>query len=126
MVGHPANGLRLAAGLTLWSLGWLHLTVLRIRSTRPEVARARRFMGVTKTVCPVSDLSLEVGPGETAEVRLRLAPDARDLDGSWSRAMSDRRGEAARAAVGRRHHQCTVAANGLCIRALRRLPAGLL
>ncbi len=37
---------------------------------------------------------LEVGPGETAEVRLRLAPDARDLDGSWSRAMSDRRGEA--------------------------------
>jgi NNP family nitrate/nitrite transporter-like MFS transporter len=34
--------------LTLWSLTWLHLTVLRIRSTQPEVARAGRFLGVPK------------------------------------------------------------------------------
>ena len=37
---------------------------------------------------------LEVGPGETAEIRLRLAPDARDLDRSWTRTLAARRSEA--------------------------------
>jgi mannosylglycerate hydrolase MGH1-like protein len=37
---------------------------------------------------------LEVAPGETAEVRLRLAPDASDLDQSWSKTMSAREAEA--------------------------------
>jgi NNP family nitrate/nitrite transporter-like MFS transporter len=32
--------------LTLWSLAWLHLTVLRIRAARPEVAHAGEFRGV--------------------------------------------------------------------------------
>jgi len=37
---------------------------------------------------------LEVGPGETAEVRLRLAPDPGDLGRSWTQAIAARRREA--------------------------------
>ncbi|HEX6713654.1 MAG TPA: hypothetical protein VF066_09715 [Thermoleophilaceae bacterium] len=37
---------------------------------------------------------LEVGPGDTAEIRLRLAPDPADLRTSWSAALSTRAQEA--------------------------------